>query len=118
MVYSPLKRLVVILFIPSVVYLMVTACYTLVDTFYVGRAGPFSPDNNLAFLLKPYLYENFDGLPLTWSLYGHGFVPWGMATKEGIPVIRLPCPPLHINGSHSQTLLYFKNLFFMYFSLA
>jgi len=26
---------------------------------------------------------NFDGLPLTWSLYGRGFMPWGMALKEG-----------------------------------
>lgn len=49
------------------------------------RAGPLTPDNILVFLMKSYSYMNFGGLPLTWSLYGHGFMPWGMA-KKGIPV--------------------------------
>jgi len=46
------------------------------------RAGPFSSDNILAFILKLCFYTNLDGLPLTWSLFGHGFMLWGMALKE------------------------------------
>lgn len=39
------------------------------------RPDPSIPDNILVFLLKPYFYVDLHGLPLTRSLYGHGFLP-------------------------------------------
>lgn len=39
MVESPLQRLIVVLAVPSVVSLMITAFYNLADTFFVGQLG-------------------------------------------------------------------------------